>query len=186
MREVLNLFATCLIIIVVGLVCKGTIENQFTSRSLAHDSPMLTDEVVTLPEPKKIELPNVPEVRLSTFEDEFAVRSIVRNLTEEEKELLVQISMAEAGNQDTEGKMLIMLCVLNRCENSGQTVRQVIFAPHQFATSGMCRGSEDAYLALEGILHGWDESQGATSFRTGHYHEWGTPLFQHQAHYFSK
>lgn len=185
MREVLKCIVTCLIIIVWGIAVKGSIEAHGNAPTVSHDSPMMLDEIIELKTPE-YKVPEIPDVRLATFEDEFAVKPLIRNLTEEEKDLLVRISMSEAGNQDTIGKALIMLCVLNRCERTGLSVRQVIYSPHQFAVKGMCAGNEDAYKALELILSGWDESEGATSFRTLHYHPWGTPLFQHQAHYFSK
>lgn len=88
MREILNLSATCLIIIIVGIICKGCIENQFTTQTISYDSPMFLDEVVVLSEPAKVEPPEVPEVRFITFEDEFApdpIDPIIANLTDAEK-----------------------------------------------------------------------------------------------------
>lgn len=185
MREILKLIVTCSIIILWGFALSGTIKAHATPQTVPHDDPMFFDEIIEIRQPQ-YKVPDVPEVRLATFTDEFAVKPLIRNLTDDDKELLVRIAMSEAGNQDTIGKALVMLCVINRCERSGLTVRQVIYAPHQFATAGMCQGSEDAYKALDMVLCGWDESNGATSFRTGHYHTFGEPLFVHQAHYFSK
>ena len=68
MRDILNLIATCGIIILVGLAVKGTIENQFTSQTVQHDSPMILDEAVELPE-RKVEqqkgLPHTPRPPMS-------------------------------------------------------------------------------------------------------------------------
>lgn len=143
-----------------------------------------SSEIVELRQPTPPEVV-IPEVRLASFEDEFAVRPVVRNLTEEDWQLLESIAIAEAGNQGVEGVALVMLVVLNRCEKSGKTVRQVIFAPNQFATKGMCGGNELSREARELVAHGWDESQGALYFHARHYHSFGTPLFSYKDHYFS-
>ena len=187
MRDILNLIATCGIIILIGLMCKGTIENQFTSQTLQHDSPMVLDEVVELPEPKKVEQPEVPEVRLVSFRDEFAVKPLIRNLTEEEWQLLESISIAEAGNQDVEGVALVMLTVLNRVEKTGASVRGIIFAPNQFYTAGMRGGNALSNEARELVSCGWDESQGCLYFCSTGWNYYGDEhLFKHGGHWFSK
>ena len=183
MRNILKCVITCSIIILWGIACKGTIQAH-TTHSVPRDSPMLMDEVVELRQP---ETPDqiVPEVRLASFEDPFYRRPILKNLTEEDWYLLESISLAEAGNQGVEGVALIQWVVLNRCERSGQSVRQVIYAENQFYTVGMNGTNELSHEARALIEDGWDESQGALYFRTGHYHDFGTPLFQYKAHYFS-
>lgn len=186
MRDILNLIATCGIIILIGLAVKGTIENQFTPQTLQHDSPMVLDEVVELPEPQKVEH-EIPEVRLASFSDPFAVKPLIRNLTEEEWQLLESISIAEAGNQDVEGVALVMLTVLNRVENSGASVRGTIFAPNQFYTAGMSGGNELSAEARKLVRYGWDESQGCLYFCSTGWNFYGdTHLFKHQDHWFSK
>lgn len=186
MKDILNLIATCGIIILVGLAVKGTIENQFTSQTVQHDSPMVLDEVVELPEPQKVEQ-EIPEVRLVSFEDQFAVKPLIRNLTEEEWQLLESIAIAEAGNQDVEGVALVMLTVLNRVENSGASVRGTIYAPNQFYTAGMSGGNELSAEARKLVRYGWDESQGCLYFCSTGWNYYGdTHLFKHQDHWFSK
>lgn len=51
-------------------------------------------EIVELKQPESPEV-IIPEIRLASFEDEFAVRPVVRNLTEEDWKLLESISLAE-------------------------------------------------------------------------------------------
>jgi hypothetical protein len=141
-------------------------------------------EIVELKQPESPEV-IIPEVRLASFEDEFAVRPVIRNLTEEDWKLLESISIAEAGNQGVEGVALVQLVVINRMEKTGKTARQIIFAPGQFYTRGMHGGNELSAEARELIRCGWDESQGALYFRARHYHSFGTPLFSYKDHYFS-
>ena len=57
----------------------------------------------------------------------------------EESNLLCKIAMAEAGNQDTEGKALVMLVVLNRVWGDNEfpdTIEEVIYQPGQFCPAG--------------------------------------------------
>ena len=186
MRDILNLIATCGIIILVGLAVKGTIENQFTSQTVQHDSPMILDEVVELPKSEKV-VYEIPEVRLISFSDPFAVRSIIRNLSDDEWEIVESCSIAEAGNQDVEGVADVMLVIFNRMEIYGLTAHQVIYAPNQFYTAGMSGGNELSAEARALVRSGWDESQGAIYFCSTGWNYYGDEhLFKHGDHWFSK
>lgn len=106
-------------------------------------------------------------------------------LTPEEEKLLMNIAMAEAGNQGVIGKCLIMNVVLNRCEASGGSVRNVIYAPNQFYTAGMGGYDEECEIALLMVCAGWDGSQGAKYFCNQGYNDCASiHLFKFGAHYF--
>ena len=90
------------------------------------------------------------------------------NMTAEEYEMLLRIVEAEAGGEDTEGKILVANVVLNRVESSrfSSTVRGVLYARDQFTP--VMDGSFDEAVpndacrnALDMVIHGWDESEGA-------------------------
>lgn len=114
----------------------------------------------------------------------------------EDAELLCKIAMAEAGNQDTEGKALVMLVVLNRAWGDNEfpdTIRDVIYQPRQF--SPVLEGKfedvvpdKDCWEALELVETGWDESQGALYFESKSDSTWHEDnlkfLFKHGDHYF--
>lgn len=111
----------------------------------------------------------------------------VLELTPEDEELLMQIAMAEAGNQGVIGKMLVMRCVLNRCENADAGVRSIIYAPNQFYTVGMGGWDEECELALLLVASGWDGSKGAVFFCNQGYNDCASePLFRYRGHWFSK
>ena len=104
--------------------------------------------------------------------------------------------MAEAESEDTEGKALVMLVVLNRVwdDEFPDTIEEVIFQKGQFSPISNGRydevePDEDCYRALQLIqTGGWDESHGATyskSVSTWH-SENLTFLFKHGKHYFYK
>lgn len=114
----------------------------------------------------------------------------------EESGLLCKIAMAEAGNQDTEGKALVMLVVLNRAWGDNEfpdTIEEVIYQPRQFTP--VLEGKfedvvpdQDCWKALEMVELGWDESQGALYFDSKSGSTWHEDnlkfLFRHGDHYF--
>lgn len=112
----------------------------------------------------------------------------------EDEYLLAKIAMAEAEGEDTEGKALVICVVLNRVESDDfpDTVAEVIFSENQFAASGSrweIEPDDDCYEALEMVLDGWDESQGALYFEsTDSESSWHrdnlTYLFEHGGHIF--
>lgn len=86
--------------------------------------------------------------------------------------LLAKIAMAEAEGEDTEGKALVILTVLNRvwAPQFPGTIEGVITQPNAFASywDGRWERVEpdaDCYAALRKVqVEHWDESQGALYF----------------------
>lgn len=116
----------------------------------------------------------------------------------EDSYLLAKIAMAEAESEDTEGKALVILVVLNRVWSDGfpNTVEEVIYQPEQFSpiSNGRFDSVEpdaDCWAALDWImLDKWDGSCGATYFESESESSWHSEnldfLFQHGNHYFYK
>lgn len=174
MREVLKCFIACLIIIVWGIGIYGTASAH--TYELPKKPVNESFEIVELPEPEKKEQV-IPEVRMSTF----------RTYTAEDQAILEGISRAEAGNQGVEGMLLVMNVVMNRCERSGQSIREVVFAPNQFYTAGMCEGNDESFKALMLLMQDVDYSQGALYFCSTGWNQYGNEhLFKFGDHYFSK
>lgn len=119
---------------------------------------METEEAVTIPEETTVET-TLPDVVL---------------LTEDEKQLLLKLGMAERGDTGcAECTALVMNTVLNRLEDSRfpSSIRNIIYAQDQFTPvmDGSFEKAEPNQLcetALEMVIKGWDESQGAL------YYEW--------------
>lgn len=115
--------------------------------------------------PETVTLPTEPE----------PIPGPVVTLTEEEKTMLLRLGMAERGYAGcTECIALVMCTVLNRV-NTGwySSIRSAIYAPEQFTpvmdgSFVSVKPSLLCYDALEMVLYGWDESQGAL------YYEWCT------------
>lgn len=107
-------------------------------------------------------------------------------------ELLARCVEAEAGNQSLLGRRLVVDVILNRVESGDfpNTIRNVIRQPNQFTsvsnqTIYTVTPSELTYQAI--LL----ESEHRTDydviyFRTGRFSDYGTPVEQVGAHYFSR
>lgn len=95
------------------------------------------------------------------------------SLSGAEREMLLKIAMAEAEGEPTDGKALVMLVVLNRVDSPSfpNTVEKVLYEENQFTPVKNGRydkaePDDDCYEALRWVLDGWNESEGATYFRT--------------------
>lgn len=92
----------------------------------------------------------------------------------EDERMLAKIAMAETEGESVEGKALVILVVLNRVwsDEFPDSIEEVIFQKNQFspvAEGGRYWTTEpDAgcYEALELVMGGWDESQGAFYFES--------------------
>lgn len=128
----------------------------------------------------------------------------VIELSDEDYEVLLRIVEAEAGGEDTEGKMLVACVVLNRVadERFPDTVKDVVFQREngtaQFSPAYSGRYyrvvvSEDTIEAVDRVLAGEDISEGALFFASRKYagskkmrwfDEHLTFLFSHGGHEF--
>lgn len=118
------------------------------------------------------------------------------NFEKEDGYLLAKLAMAEAEGEDTEGKALVMLVVINRVRDDGfpDTVREVIYQSGQFSPVSdgdfeETEPDEDCWKALELVeTGGWDKSMDATYFENAGENAWHRRhlkfLFQHGRHYF--
>ena len=118
-------------------------------------------------------------------------KSEPRHLTYAEKLLLAACVYAEANTEDLTGKRYVVDVILNRLDSAKfpNTISEVIYEKGQFWTQGMpsdySKIPEDCFEAIELEL----ESQLSTEalyFRAGRYHNFGTALFRHGNHYYSK
>jgi N-acetylmuramoyl-L-alanine amidase len=145
------------------------------------------------------------EVELLTAESETYVQMKTTEVEEaveqspsEDDYLLAKIAMAEAEGEDTEGKALVMLVVLNRVASDSfpDTIEGVIYQKGQFSPIANGRfdivePDADCWEALDMVRKdGWDESRGATFFESRSGSTWHSEnlnfLFQHGIHYFYK
>ena len=112
-------------------------------------------------------------------------------LTQEEIELIAQVTMAEAEGEPEEGQRLVIDTILNRVDDPHfpDTVYDVVYQKNQFTC--MWNGRFDAcYVKDELVDLVAEELRERTNldvvfFRTRQYSAYGVPMFQVGHHYFS-
>lgn len=116
---------------------------------------------------------------------------VVLQLSDEDKTLLLKIGMAERGKEECVTCIaLVMRTVLNRMESDrfADTVHGVIHTPDQFTpvadgTFAKAEPNELCEEALDMVIRGWDESQGACFYEWCQGESWHSKnlqlLFQH-------
>ena len=135
-----------------------------------------------------VEIPMVEEEQV--FSEVPLIRtSAYVNLTFEEMNLLEHIAMAEAEGEDTIGKALVMITILNRSRHDGKSIYDVIYRQGQFATHRMyIEPTDDCHEALAMVMDGWNEKDIEFENGLGEYVpiRWfsadGYPIYGH--HYF--
>ena len=173
MKDTLNQILLLIIGTIFGIIIHATCQAHVQNYHISTTNPNQI-EYVYLPAPQ-------------TVEEEIVEETFYRQISDEDCELLEQIAMAEAEGEDTKGKALVMLVVLNRADKTGKTIREVIYQQGAFYTVGMKPGNDDAHEALAMVLEGWDESNGALYFcSTGWNHYGNEHLFKYGGHWFSK
>lgn len=203
MKRFINVAGTILIIGAVTVACIGSYRSHRQSQQLRELPP---EVVVELDHPVEyVEVAPVIEdvAETSELQDEIFVPMDIPmlrddtfvNLTYEEQNLLLDVAMAEAEGEDSVGKALVMVTVLNRTEHFSAPIGEIIYAPNQFAVGRMgIQPSEDCYEALGMVVDGWDESwiEGNWDhsmkilwFSANGYPAYGEPMFQYGGHYFS-
>ena len=105
-------------------------------------------------------------------------------LKDDEKEVLARVVHAEAENQDMTGKRLVVDCVLNRVDSGiyPNHVWGVVLQEGQFVRAETYTADDMAAVEKE-LKERLDYN--VMYFRTRHYHDFGTALYQHGDHYFS-
>lgn len=136
------------------------------------EAPTLQTQAV--PEPETTAAPEiVPQTTPPTTEaPETTEPPLVVDISEEDRELLKKLAMAEVGrNNCIECAALVMRTVLNRLDsgNYGSSISSIIYAEGQFPPAHeeyfeYTLPSAACADALDLVLHGWDESEGALFF----------------------
>ena len=141
--------------------------------------------VETTSKPEPMEIPVVEEV-----EPEPEPKPEI-SMSKEDMELIAHMTMAEAEGESEYGQRLVIDTILNRVDSSTfpDTVYSVLYQPYQFSSIkdgrfARCHVKKELYeLVVEEVQN--RTNYDVIFFRTGHYSEYGTPLFKEGAHYFN-
>lgn len=139
-------------------------------------TPQITKPMLPTPTPYATKKPTATPTPEPTPTEE-PEEEFLLDISEEDRILLKRIAFCEMEGESVESKALVMNVILNRVNYKWfpNTIADVIFqnsdGVYQFTPVGNGRwdrctewdaGCEEA---LEMVLHGWDESQGALFFR---------------------
>lgn len=146
--------------------------------------------------------PEVSEETVELVEAEYHTAVMSRDWDADDSYRLAKLAMAEAEGEDTKGKALVVMVVLNRVwsDDFPRTIEEVIMEEHggvhQFSVTQKegrwwkVEPDADCYKAVEKVMAGWDGSQGVLYFESRSDSEWHQKnldfLFQHGSHFFYK
>lgn len=137
---------------------------QYQSTQGSYEVNTMKPEVSEEPEPEITKEPII-------HNDDSLIKS--RDWDVDDPYLLAKIAMAEAEGEDVEGKALVILVVLNRVwtDEFPGTIHDVIYQKNQFSPIANGRfdrvePDDECYEALEMVMSGWDESDGALYFES--------------------
>lgn len=141
--------------------------------------------VETISKPEPMEIPDVEEA-----EPEPEPKPEI-SMSKEDMELIAHMTMAEAEGESEYGQRLVIDTILNRVDSSTfpDSVYGVLYQPYQFSSIkdgrfARCHVKKELYeLVVEEVQNRTNHD--VIFFRTGHYSEYGTPLFKEGAHYFN-
>ena len=182
---------------VVSITALGTSFNKAEAKEVVSVSQIRTMQSAGLIGGVEIVLSGIEPAVVPEPEPE-AITETCSYWNADEAYLLAKLAMAEAEGEDTEGKALVILTVLNRVESDRayfpDTRKEVIFKEGEFSPISDGRFYEvepdaDCYAALALVEDGWNGSQGALYFeRTREESTWHSKclkkLFEHGKHTF--
>ena len=147
--------------------------------------------VETTSKPEPMEIPVVEEVEPEPEAKPEPEPKPEISMSKEDMELIAHMTMAEAEGESEYGQRLVIDTILNRVDSSTfpDSVYGVLYQPYQFSSIkdgrfARCHVKKELYeLVVEEVQN--RTNYDVIFFRTGHYSEYGTPLFKEGAHYFN-
>lgn len=136
---------------------------------------------------------DIPMKPVETYEEIIELPIIEEEIIEEEEEIIDQktdidviaeVVMSEAGNQEMIGKVAVAMTLLNRIDKTGRAAESIAREAYAYPYHGVV--TADCYRAVEIAMENRDLfPDDMMYFRADHYHNFGVPYLQIQDHYFS-
>lgn len=157
-------------------------------------TPVIPKEVLN-PKPEKISVEKTVETMPKP--DPVEIQGVVEkpepeiSMSKEDMKLIAHMTMAEAEGESEYGQRLVIDTILNRVDSGTfpDSVYGVLYQPYQFSSIkdgrfARCHVKKELYeLVVEEVQN--RTNYDVIFFRTGHYSEYGTPMFKEGAHYFN-
>lgn len=139
-----------------------------------------TEDIEVIGEP----LQNVQEVVVPQTKVQEEAPEPVVHLTDDD--IIAQVIMHEAGNQEMIGKVAVAMTILNRCDYFDLTVEQVVNAEGAYAYPYTGEITHDCYRAIEIARETRDLFPADMMyFKPTDFHSFGQEYIQIQDHYFN-
>ena len=106
----------------------------------------------------------------------------------EEEEILAKLLWCEARNQSWEGQVYTCSAILNYCERNNTSIWDAAHNRNAFEPAPFVDDAKPTAMQYEVIYYVLNGGRipDICWFRTGHYHNFGTPVAKVGDHYFSK
>ena len=106
----------------------------------------------------------------------------------EEEEILAKLLWCEARNQSWEGQVYTCSAILNYCERNNTSIWDAAHNINSFEPAPYVDDAKPTAMQYEVIYYVLNGGRipDICWFRTGHYHDFGTPVAKVGDHYFSK
>ena len=106
----------------------------------------------------------------------------------EEEEILAKLLWCEARNQSWEGQVYTCSAILNYCERNNTSIWDAAHNINAFEPAPFVDDAKPTAMQYEVIYYVLNGGRipDICWFRTGHYHDFGTPVAKVGDHYFSK
>lgn len=106
----------------------------------------------------------------------------------EEEEILAKLLWCEARNQSWEGQVYTCSAILNYCERNNTSIWDAAHNINAFEPAPYVDDAKPTSMQYEVIYYVLNGGRipDICWFRTGHYHDFGTPVAKVGDHYFSK
>ena len=176
-----RLLASILSIFMIGGFCSAPL---IAAAESPKEEPVILEEVVEAMQPPIVE-EAIEEVIDETVEEPGEI------FTDDEIKLIALVTMAEAEGECEYGKRLVIDTVLNRIDHVKfpSSPYDVIYQKNQFTS--MTNGRANRCSINDYVVNLVREEIASRTnyevlfFRSGHYHNFGTPLLRVENHYFS-
>jgi len=200
MKNLIYIIFSTLILAITAIACVGSYHAHNYSMDVMPPE-VVPERIVKIEyvevQPNIIEIPEEEKIPADLEFAEECIEEEFLNLTYEDMDLLERVAMAEAEGEDSIGKALVMLTVLNRSAERGLPIGEVIYAPSQYCVSRMgIDPTDDCHEALAMVMDGWNETMLETEeewdrtkrifyFGADGYPAYGEPAFHYGGHWFS-
>ena len=198
--------------IVVAIICNITTANNKETTNTTYETEVYQAEVTLRPTEKEDSQPEATTAQVNTTKQATTKKVVTETTTKQSQKteikgsldfgsndalMLHKIAIAEAGGENVESMALVMLVVLNRTysDKFPNSIYGVIHQNKQFSpvangSYAKAQPNEKSEKAMELVLSGWDESQGALYFESCNGSSWHsrnlTYLFEKGGHRYYK